>query len=94
MRVILSYDIADARRLRRVAKILEKNAERLQRSVFITDLDEDRLEALERRLENIIDSREDSVCIIRLCGHCVAKLELHAPRTEKGYVETDECIIV
>jgi CRISPR-associated protein Cas2 len=61
---VISYDIADIKRLRKIAKCLEKNAFRIQKSVFFypqaTQAD---IFALVDELEEIIDQEEDDIRI-------------------------------
>lgn len=61
---IISYDIADHKRLSKVAKCLEKHAFRIQKSVFFYPqaLQSD-IFALVSELEEIIDQEEDDIRI-------------------------------
>jgi CRISPR-associated protein Cas2 len=68
--VIISYDIADPRRLNRVAKLLEAAGERIQKSVFECGLTYDALLALRLRLRRAIDPTEDHILIIPVCARC------------------------
>ena len=65
-RYILCYDIADAKRLRLVAKLVENYGERLQYSVFICDLNKRALNRLVYELCKIISKEMDSVVIVDL----------------------------
>ena len=71
MLVIVCYDVNTEtrdgrRRLRRVAKVCESTGQRVQKSVFECQLDLALLEALERRLLDIIDDAQDCLRIYRL----------------------------
>ena len=71
MDVLVTYDVSTtdtdgARRLRHVAKICEGFGQRVQNSVFECTLNEAQLEQLVHRLEDAIDSDEDSLRIYRL----------------------------
>lgn len=71
MLVIVCYDVntedrAGQRRLRRVAKACEGRGQRVQKSVFECQLDLAGLEALERRLLDIIDPQLDCLRIYRM----------------------------
>ncbi len=68
--VIVSYDIADPRRLNRVAKVLEAAGTRIQKSVFECGLSPDALSALRLRLRRLIDPAEDHILITPICAHC------------------------
>ena len=50
MRMVISYDVSDDRRRRKVATMLEGCGFRVQYSVFECDLDAEALRALQRRL--------------------------------------------
>ncbi|NLF69574.1 MAG: CRISPR-associated endonuclease Cas2 [Candidatus Anammoximicrobium sp.] len=62
MRYIVAYDIAAPRRLRRVARLLEKHALRCQKSVFLYDGSKEKLAALLDDIKALINEREDCVC--------------------------------
>lgn len=64
---IVVTDIADPRRLRRVARMCERAGERVQESVFLLDLDADALKALQGTLARILDMAEDTVRYYPLC---------------------------
>lgn len=71
MLVIVCYDVsteskAGRRRLRRVAKVCESTGQRVQKSVFECQIDLMRMEELERRLLDEIDSSEDCLRLYRL----------------------------
>jgi CRISPR-associated protein Cas2 len=68
---LLSYDIVNAKRRRRIAKILEGNARRVQYSVFETYMAEGELSALvSKTLPFVVPQEGDSLLIYRLCGSC------------------------
>lgn len=76
---VVSYDIVSDKRRRRVCKVVEGYGRRVQYSVFECDIDNDRLDELEKRLKREIDAGEDSVRFypldkadlkrVRLLGH-------------------------
>ena len=63
---LISYDIADPRRLRRVARIMEGFGYRVQFSVFQCPLDDTRFEQLKAAITPVIHSDEDQVLIVCL----------------------------
>ena len=65
-RYIVSYDIADPKRLRQVARIVEGYGYRLQFSVFECLLDPLRLEEIKTYLTDVIHHTEDQVLFIAL----------------------------
>jgi CRISPR-associated protein Cas2 len=62
----VTYDICDAKRLRRVFKTMKGFGAHLQLSVFQCDLPEIDLVRMKATLTEIIDPREDQVLIIDL----------------------------
>jgi CRISPR-associated protein Cas2 len=65
-RYLIAYDICEPRRLRRVCKIMEEYGERLQYSVFISDLSRTELIHARAAVEGEMDLTEDSVVIVDL----------------------------
>lgn len=71
MLIIVAYDVstqsaAGRRRLRRVAKVCEGMGQRVQKSVFECQVDEMRLEELERALLAEIELEEDNLRFYRI----------------------------
>ena len=66
VRYLVSYDIANAKRLRRVAKTLESYGTRLQYSVFECPLDDLRLAQARAALAEIINVEHDQVLFVSL----------------------------
>jgi CRISPR-associated protein Cas2 len=66
MNVVISYDIRDKRRIRKVAKYLEGVGVRVQYSVFLfVDVDNKRLKKIVREVLRMIES-EDSIKVYKL----------------------------
>jgi len=61
MRYIIAYDICQPRRLRRVARCLEKHALRVQKSVFVYEGTADDLGNLLDAVAELIEASEDCV---------------------------------
>ena len=70
MKYVLCYDIADDRRLRRVVKIMEGCGYRVQKSVFEGFFTPAELNELFKSVKQVIDEKEDSVRVYRLCEPC------------------------
>ncbi len=71
MLIIVTYDVstetaAGRKRLRRVAKVCEASGQRVQKSVFECQIDEMKLEALERALLEEINEDEDNLRFYRI----------------------------
>lgn len=64
---LVSYDIADPKRLRRVEKAIAAVGVRLHYSVFQCELQVDELHALQERIASIIDAQKDGIQYIPWC---------------------------
>ncbi len=69
---LISYDIADPRRLQRVHAFLKKHAMPVQYSVFLARVSERRLVSLLAEINERIDPRSDDVRAYPLPEHCEA----------------------
>jgi CRISPR-associated protein Cas2 len=67
---VVSYDIADPNRLRRVAKVMEGYGERVLYSVFECHLSATQLAELRERICGVINEEEDGVRWYPLCAWC------------------------
>lgn len=70
---LVTYDIRDDRRLRKVAETLEGYGDRIQYSVFrcrVTPLQYERL----RNTLIRITRPEDALLFIPVCGHCAGRI--------------------
>lgn len=61
---VVTYDISEAKRLRRVHRILLGYGERLQYSVFRCELSDREVVELRGRLSEVIHHREDQVLFV------------------------------
>jgi CRISPR-associated protein Cas2 len=76
MRYLAIYDIADPRRLNRVAKVLKDYGIRVQQSKFEIDVNQKAFAELQARITEEIDEAEDGVKYIPLCEGCRQKTEV------------------
>jgi len=76
MRYLAIYDIADSKRLARVAKIFKDYGTRVQKSKFEMDMDEATFRELRTRIAGVIDFEDDGVKYIPLCGKCAELTEI------------------
>lgn len=74
---LITYDIHDPKRLRRIAKMLESYGSRVQYSVFRCRLDKPSLEKLRWELAKVLDIA-DNLLVIPLCDGCAAKVHDHS----------------
>lgn len=65
---LVAYDIADPRRLRRVARIVERHAVRFQKSVFLLRGDRAAVQRLFERTAPVLNLQEDVVQAWKLAG--------------------------
>lgn len=67
---LVCYDIRNAKRLRRVAKTMERYGVRVQKSVFECWLEDQRLAELREAVGKIMDDKEDGLRLYYLCEVC------------------------
>jgi CRISPR-associated protein Cas2 len=84
---MITYDIRDDKRLRKVARIMEGYGVRIQYSVFRCHLSERQVERLRWEIACVTESNDDMM-IVRLCPHCVARLRNSNPKV--NWPETPE----
>ena len=73
---LVSYDIPDNRRRTKLAKALKDFGDRVHFSVFEFILEQDLLDKMIARIEEIIVEKEDSVQIYTLCGACEKSVKI------------------
>lgn len=71
---LVCYDIADPKRLRKVARACEDFGYRKQLSVFLCRLSATDMVRLRNRLYDLISLESDQVLLIPLCAGCVDKM--------------------
>jgi len=85
---IISYDIACNKRLQKIAKILEKEAIRVQYSIFLLkDISKDELALLLERLLRIYNENEDDIRVYKIKNyglHLGSALNLQEPFVYTG----------
>ena len=67
---VISYDVTEPHRLRRVAQHLELHAARVQKSVFEAQLDWEQRQRVAASLASQINAGEDSLLWHPLCRRC------------------------
>lgn len=73
---VISYDVPDDKRRQKIADVLEGFGARVQKSVFETHLEPTDYVALRKRLERVMNSKEDNVRFYRLCAGCQSQVEV------------------
>ena len=76
MNMIVAYDIADPRRLNRIAKVIKDYGIRVQKSIFEVEVDDRRFEEMKARVEEVIEQSEDGVKYFPLCEKCAGTVEI------------------
>jgi CRISPR-associated protein Cas2 len=79
---LVSYDICDPKRLRKVATVCEDFGMRKQYSVFLCRLSATDFVRLRSRLYDLLKLDEDQVLFIPLCAKCVNAIEALGRPTE------------
>ena len=76
MNMIVAYDIADPRRLNRVAKTVKDYGPRVLKSIFEVNVDGTRFAEMKSRIEEVIEASEDGVKYFPLCEKCAGTVEI------------------
>lgn len=76
MNMIIAYDIADAKRLVRVAKVMLDYGVRVQKSIFEVEITSPAFRIFRERVEKIIIAEEDGVKYFPLCEKCAGTVEI------------------
>lgn len=74
--MIVAYDIADVKRLARVAKVVKDYGLRVQKSIFELTIDRNSFLEMKERVEREIEPDEDGVKYFPLCEKCAGTLEI------------------
>lgn len=88
MNFLVAYDIADPKRLGRVARLLERDARRVQRSVFMFTGSRRELEGIIAGLMQVIEPTEDRVQAWPI------RTSTRACRVDAGYALPDTGVAV
>ncbi|OIP28718.1 MAG: CRISPR-associated endonuclease Cas2 [Deltaproteobacteria bacterium CG2_30_43_15] len=75
MNMIVAYDIADPKRLNRVAKIMLDYGARVQKSIFEVAVTGAIFAEMKARIDKIIVSDEDGVKYFPVCEKCAGTVE-------------------
>ena len=71
---LVAYDVANARRLRKVSEVCKDYGLRIEYSVFECELEEQVFQTFWSRLLELIDPEEDRLISYRICAGCVADI--------------------
>lgn len=70
MLILVAYDIADPKRLSKVAKLCEDHGMRVQYSFFECRLPMDRFDDFWKQLHTLIDAEADRLTAYKICASC------------------------
>ncbi|MDP8244761.1 MAG: CRISPR-associated endonuclease Cas2 [Candidatus Hinthialibacter antarcticus] len=90
---IITYDVCDAKRLRKVFKIMRGFGDHLQLSVFRADLSNKERVLLHTKLDEVIHHSEDQVLIFPV-GPAGGELEKEIVALGKPYEPSERCAVV
>ncbi len=76
MNMIVAYDIADPRRLAKIAKIMSDYGSRVQKSIFELSVKGRVFEEMRRQVEETIIPEEDGVKYFPVCEKCAGTVEI------------------
>ena len=76
MDMIVAYDIANPKRLAKIAKIMKDYGVRVQKSIFEVTAKGGGFEQMRRRVEAVIVPEEDGVKYFPLCEKCSGTVEI------------------
>jgi CRISPR-associated protein Cas2 len=76
MNMIVAYDIADDRRLTKVAKVMLDYGVRVQKSIFEVTVNKQVFREMKQRVEKIIVWEEDGVKYFPVCERCAGTVEI------------------
>jgi CRISPR-associated protein Cas2 len=68
--MVIAYDIAHSRRLKRIARVMKDYGTRVQKSIFIADIDPLLFARMRYRAEQEMVLEEDAVKYFPLCDRC------------------------
>ena len=91
---LIVYDICNPKRIRKVEKIIESYAWRVQKSVFETSASEQTIFQLKRELEKVLILEDDFVLFFQICERDWQKQELFGINSVSKEQITDEDFVI
>jgi CRISPR-associated protein Cas2 len=73
---LITYDITDPKRLRRMHAFLKDYGLNTQKSVFECDIDYEALKVIRNFCRDTLDLNKDQVRIYKICSRCVNKVNI------------------
>ncbi len=88
---MICYDITNAKRLGKTAKILKNYGIRIQKSFFQCEISKDMLDKLSKDILSVIDVSKDKLYIYPLCNSCLKNVKFDGTG-EMAKIETFEIL--
>jgi len=73
---LITYDITDPKRLRKMHSFLKEYGLNTQKSVFECDIDENALRQIRKFCKEELDLSTDQVRIYKICSRCINKVSV------------------
>ena len=73
MKYLITYDIEDDKKRKKISDELEAYGYRVNYSVFECELNKTKLRKLTQKLEELVDEKHDSLRFYHICENCVPK---------------------
>ena len=73
MKYLITYDIENNKRRKKVSDELEAYGYRVNFSVFECELNKTKMKNLVKKLEELIDKKKDSLRFYHVCENCIPK---------------------
>ncbi len=73
---LITYDITDSKRLKRMHTFLKEYGFNTQKSVFECDIDAIGLKAIREFCRTTLDLQKDKVRIYKICSRCINKVNV------------------
>ena len=73
MKYLITYDIENDKRRKKISDELEAFGYRVNYSVFESELNQTKLRKLKEKIEELVDVKYDSVRFYHICENCLPK---------------------
>lgn len=73
MKYLITYDIEDDKKRKKISDELEAFGYRVNYSVFECELNQSKLNKLKEKLEDLVDKKYDSLRFYHICENCAPK---------------------
>jgi CRISPR-associated protein Cas2 len=73
MKYLITYDIENDKKRKKISDELEAFGYRVNYSVFECELNQSKLKKLKEKLEDLVDEKYDSLRFYHICENCIPK---------------------